>query len=552
MKTRSFVIILLSILVTVLAACAFPAAFGLGSSSDQGQSAAVATVSSSTLYADNSSVTSPTFTSSSANPPNIIFILTDDQDSDSIKYMPNLKSLLVEKGTSFSNYFVNVSLCCPSRTTTLRGQYATNTKIIGNQPPQGGFQQVFHDGLEKSTIATWLQQVGYRTMLAGKYLNGYPDKSDPMYIPPGWTEWYSAVKGNAYAEFNYTLNENGKQVKYGSEPEDYGTDVYAGRVIDFVERSSKEGEPFFVYFATYAPHGPATPAPRHSSLFPDALAPRTPSYNEADVSDKPAYIRNLPSLSAKAMTAIDADYRKRLQSLQAVDEAIKKIIDTLVATGQLENTFTFFASDNGFHLGNHRQKEGKLAPYEEEIRVPLIVRGPGVPEGRVLEHVVGNIDLAPTFAGLGMAGIPDFVDGRSLEPLLRSSAPAPDEWRQAYLIQGGQVMITASLLTSGLDGSPAIDVTDPLLLEPPDPDEISDSIAQKTGGVTPFVGIHTRQYVYVEYSSGERELYDLRADPYELQNLASTRADLVQQLSAHLAALSRCSGVTCRVADQGK
>src|SRR5262249_53392153 len=154
-------------------------------------------------------------------------------------YMPKLKALISDQGVTFPNYFVAMSLCCPSRATTLRGQYPHNTQILGNQLPTGGFQKFFQLGEEKSTVAVWLQDAGYRTMLAGKYLNGYPQQGNPMYIPPGWDEWDVAVKGNAYSEFNYTLNENGKQVAYGSKPEDYGTDVYVGKAVDFIQRSAK-------------------------------------------------------------------------------------------------------------------------------------------------------------------------------------------------------------------------------------------------------------------------------------------------------------------------
>ena len=493
----------------------------------------------------------PQTTSALATPrqqPNIIFVLADDLDADSIKYMPNLKALVADQGTTFSNSFFNISLCCPSRTTILRGQYATNTGIVGNTPPSGGFQKVYSDGLEKSTVAVWLQEAGYRTMLAGKYLNGYPDKSSPMYIPPGWDEWYSAVKGNAYSEFNYTLNENGKQVAYGAEPKDYGTDVYAGKVGDFIQRTGKESTPFFVYLSVYAPHSPATPAPRHANLFPNAQAPRTPNFNERDVSDKPAYIRNHALLKPKQIAQIDADYRKRLQSLQAVDEAIAKIVDTLKSTGQLDNTYLFFASDNGFHLGNHRMAQGKVAPYEEDIRVPLIARGPGVPAGRTLDHIVGNIDFAPTFAELGGATIPDFVDGRSLVPLLGSNPLPSDKWRQSYLIQNGMPKTTASLTTIGLDDEPPITVTDAALLEPLDGGDL-DPAQQAVGGIPPFFGIRTPDYVYVEYSTGERELYDLKNDPYQLQNLAATKPELLNQLAAQLAKLRKCSGAECRIAD---
>lgn len=485
--------------------------------------------------------------------PNIIFILTDDLDAASIPYMPKLKSLLTDQGTTFSNFFITMPLCCPSRATILRGQYGHNTQILGNQPPTGGFQKFNSLGEEKSTIAVWLQDAGYRTMLAGKYLNGFPDRSNLMYIPPGWTEWYSAVKGNAYGEYNYTLNENGKPVAYGSKPEDYGTDVYARKTVEFIQRSVKEGKPFFAYVAPYAPHGPATAAPRHEKMFADAQAPRTPNFNEEDVSDKPAHIRNRPPLTAREIARLDEEHRKRLRSLQAVDDMIESLVNTLGSVGQLDNTYIFFTSDNGFHLGNHRQVTGKIAPYEEELRVTLIVRGPGVPVGKTLEHLTGNIDLAPTWAELAGIKPPDFVDGRSLVPLLSpppSTGEAGRGWRQCLLIENGlydsQTQTRAARRATN---------TPPELLEPPDQDDqdhSATSTAQQARrlAIPAYRGLRTANYLYVEYSTGERELYDLQNDPYQLQNLA-TKVDtvLLAQLSARLTELNGCAATTCRVAE---
>lgn len=479
-----------------------------------------------------------------AERPNIIFILTDDLDAQSIAFMPKLKALLSDQGVSFSNFFVSFSLCCPSRATILRGQYAHNTQILGNTPPDGGFEKFHSLGEENSTIATWLQAAGYRTMYVGKYLNGYPRGVALTYVPPGWDEWYSAVRGNAYGEYNYVLNENGKLVTYGNKPEDYGTDVYASKSVDFIQRTVKENKPFFIHVSVYAPHSPATPAPRHENLFLDAQAPRTPNFNEEDVSDKPAYIRNRPSLTSKEIAQIDEQYRKRLQSLQAVDDAIEALINTLKAVGQLDNTYIFFASDNGFHLGNHRMAMGKSSPYEEDIHVPLIVRGPGVPAGRTLEHLAGNVDLAPTWAELAGAPAADFVDGRSLVPLFGDNPPSTDFWRQAFLLENGNVALRSEAELN----TPVTDVEDGLL-EPEDP--LQNEAQQRQGlGIPAYRGIRTKDYLYVEYVTGERELYDLNKDPYELQNLSAT-ADpaLLKQLSSWLAELRRCVAASCRAAE---
>jgi len=481
--------------------------------------------------------------------PNIIFILTDDLDSASIPFMPKLKALLTEQGTTFTNFFINMPLCCPSRTEILRGQYAHNTQILGNTPPSGGFQKFFQLDEEKSTIATWLQSAGYRTMLAGKYLNGFPDRSNLMYIPPGWTEWYSAMKGNAYGEYNYTLNENGKQVAYANKPEDYGTDVYAKKTTEFIERSVKEGKPFFAYVSVYAPHGPATPAPRHEKMFLDVTVPRPPNFNEDDVSDKPAHIRNRPKLTERQIARLTEDYRKRLQSLQGVDDMIESFVTTLKQTGQLDNTYIFFTSDNGFHLGNHRQLTGKVAPYEEEIRVTMIVRGPGVPAGKSLDQLTGNIDLAPTWAELAGAAAPDFVDGRSLASLWASNPPR--EWRQCFLVENG--MLTPQIQTRAARQTPN---TPPELLEPPDADDEDETGATSAPGqrvslgIPTYRGIRTTDFLYVEYVTGEKELYNVKADPYQLQNLAAkAEAALLAQLAARLKQMTTCAGANCRATE---
>ncbi len=460
--------------------------------------------------------------------------------------MPKLKSLVADQGVTFENFFVNVSLCCPSRATTLRGQYAQNTGVYGNSPPDGGHEKFVSAGDDKSTIAVWLQNAGYKTMLAGKYMNGYPSRDNPLYIPPGWSEWYSAVKGNAYGEYNYTLNENGKPVAYGNKPEDYGTDVYTRKATDFIARAAKEGKSFFIYLSVYAPHSPATPAPRHEKLFADAKAPRPPNYNEADVSDKPEYIRNEDPLTAREQSRIDADYRKRLQSLQAVDEGIESLVNALKLVGQLGNTYIFFGSDNGFHLGNHRLAQGKQAPYEEDIRVLLLGRGPGVPLGKTIDnYLAGNVDYAVTWADIASVKPPDFVDGRSLAPLWSANPPRADEWRQAYLIMHG---------TPNAPTRPQPRVTPTQMSEVDEPDdyerEQQSASAPAKKGMPAFAGLRTTDYTYVEYVTGEKELYDLKNDPYQLQNLAS-KADttLLKQLSARLAELRKCAAATCRTVE---
>lgn len=466
--------------------------------------------------------------------PNIVMILTDDQDvqSGTLAYMPHLQELLAARGMSFPNNYVPLSLCCPSRTTILRGQYPHNTGVLTNALPNGGFEKAYNENVEASTVATLLHGAGYRTVLFGKYLNGYPDSASSTYIPPGWDEWYSPVAGDPYGEFNYTLNENTLPVTYGGAPADYGTDVYLGKAVDFIQRAaSTPSQPIFMYFAVYAPHAPYTPAPRHASLFPGVTAPHFPSFNEPDVSDKPAYIATKPPLTAADITGIDSDYRMRLQSLQAVDEAIATLVSTLSSTDRLANTYIVFVADNGYHMGEHRLLPGKYTPYETDLHVPLVIRGPGVPAGVARSEYTSNIDLAETFADLAGVAPLSFSDGRSLKPLL--TGPSPSAWRQAFFLEEF--------------GTGEFDPPDVLAGTPREPLDKQDLAT--TVPIPSYYGFQAPGYKYVEYKSNEKELY-VASDPYELTNVAGKVAPSIgAALSAYLNTFDGCAADACRAAE---
>ena len=475
--------------------------------------------------------------------PNIVMILTDDQDVElgSVDYMPNVKKLLEAQGVSFTNMLVPLSLCCPSRTTILRGQYPHNTGVLTNNLPDGGFEKAFAKGLESTTMATLLHDAGYRTVLLGKYLNGYPDTAPAFYIPPGWDEWYSPYAGNPYSEYNYTLNENGTLKTYGATAADYLTDVIHAKAVDFIKRVPSS-QPLFVYFATYAPHSPYTPAPRHATLFPNIKAPRPPSFNEADTTDKPDYIKTRPLLTQTQIDNIDEAYRNRLRALQAVDEAIGDLIATLSATGRLSNTYIVFTADNGYHMGEHRLLPGKYTPYETDLHVPLVIRGPGVVPGAIRTQFVANLDLAPSFADFAGAAPYPFFDGRSVKPLL--GATPPSAWRKAFLLeefnQGQEVIIDPDEKTN-----PASKTN---IREPLDPQEIAEPVIPP---IPTYYGFQTPDYKYVEYLTltgdiKEKELY-VSWDPYERQNIAPrVNQNFSDALEAYVLALSTCKTDTCR------
>lgn len=465
--------------------------------------------------------------------PNIILILTDDLDRklNSIDYMPNLQKLMVQQGFSFKDFFITTPTCCPSRTTILRGQYTHNHEIFTSSAVNG-FQRFYLLNYDSSTLATWLQAAGYETIFLGKYLNGYPIRLDREYVPQGWDEWFSPGRGKPYTGFKYTLNANGTLITYANQPEHYLLDVLSIQMDGFLRAPERVDAPFFMFFAPYQPHEPATPAPRHENLFSDLQAPRTESFNEADVLDKPDGVRYQPQLTAEQINDLDDLYRNRLRSLQSVDEMIAKMFAALEETGQLDNTYIIFTSDNGYHLGQHRLFAGKSTPYEEDINVPFVIFGPDIPANTVSEgYLAGNVDVAPTITELAGVIPPAMLEGRSLLPLFRVNPPAPEDWRQAYLLEYYK---SSSEQEESADADGA--------LEPADPDAtlaISPTLA--------YHGLRTNQYTYVEYANGFVELYDMSLDPDQLENIASTAdPQLIAALSAWLKDLYACKLDSCR------
>jgi N-acetylglucosamine-6-sulfatase len=420
--------------------------------------------------------------------PNIVLILTDDQRYDELS-MPNVRSALMQKGVTFSNGFVVNPLCCPSRATILTGKYSHGTDIYSNIPPHGGFATFTNNGEDSSTIATWLDDAGYYTGFFGKYLNGYSVKKIG-YVPPGWNQWGAlALTGSEGGEhvggyYNYAMSVNGTEQDYGSAPSDYSTTVLGNDAVSFVQNAPTD-RPFFLYFAPRAPHGPATPPNRYKSAFPNLEPLRPPNYNEADVSDKPAYIQALKPLDPTQQATQDALRLHQYQSLLRVDDYVGSIVGALRKTGRLTDTLIVFASDNGLTFAEHRWP-GKLVPYEESIRVPIIARydALGGSAGRVDKHLVLNLDFAPTIAAAGGVSAPG-AEGVSFLPLLQNH---PAGWRTNFLIEHAEY---------------------------------------KGFQVPDYCAVRNQRYIYVKYGTGEEELYDLTADPYELQNLASdpTMAD---------------------------
>jgi N-acetylglucosamine-6-sulfatase len=440
--------------------------------------------------------------------PNILVLMTDDQTVESLRVMSNVNSLLARQGVTFANSFASYPLCCPSRATYITGQYGHNHTIMGNTPPAGGYDKLAPT--HANSLPAWLQRAGYRTVHLGKYLNGY-GRARPLEVPAGWSEWYGSTDPSTYRFYNYTLNENGRLVTYGTGAANYQADVYNRKAVELVRRLAPAPQPFFLSVAFLAPHsgaprdpddlgaiGSPSPAPRHRNAFANQPLPAPPSLNEADVSDKPAAIRNRRVIPPAQLNAIRENYQQRLESLLSVDEAVRDILSALEATGELSRTLVIFTADNGFFHGEHRVPAGKVLVYEPSVRVPLIVRGPGVPRGVQRSNLVANVDLAATILDAAGGRADRRLDGRSLLPFARDP-----------------------LVRSGRD----------ILLETPT-----------------YSAIRTPNHVFVQHSTGEQELYDLAADPHQLQSLhADARfAALKNDLAARLARLRTCTGDACR------
>jgi len=444
--------------------------------------------------------------------PNIVFVLTDDLSTDLVQYMPHLQAL-ARRGTSFSNYFVVDSLCCPSRASILTGQYPHNTRVFYNAGPEGGWNQFQRVGDGRKVYGLALQAAGYRTGIMGKYLNHYPPTDAP---PKGWNEW-DVTGGQGYDEFNYDLNINGAVRHFGHQPADYLTDVLSGGAQRFIGAARASGRPFALEVATYAPHAPYVPAPADRGTFSGLSAPRGAEWDRLPTA-APRWLAGYPRLAPGIIARIDRLYRRRVEAVQAVDRMIGALQTDLARQGLLDHTYFVFSSDNGYHMGQRRMRPGKQTAYDTDVRVPLIVAGPGVPANRIDPTVLSSIDLTPTFEQIAGARSRAVLDGRSMLSIWHGR-PAPAGWPPGVLIEHRE---------SNLPGDP-------------------DQQSRNSGLAPSYEAVRTRDFLYVEYVTGDREYYDVRRDPNELDNLAG-QLSLGRRAALHdyLDGLAGCRGATCR------
>ncbi len=386
--------------------------------------------------------------------PNFLIIVTDDQRFDTTEYMPQTQELIFNQGVTFSNAYATTPLCGPSRSSMLTGMYAHHTEVRTND-----------DKLTKPTFVEDLQASGYRTGLVGKYLNTWKGE-----VRPEFDYWVSFFKGEVRYE-DPPLNVNGKWSKQTG----YITDLLGAYSVEFIQQSAQDDQPFLLIFAPNAPHEPSTPHPDDLGRYSDLEPNRPPSFNEADPSDKPSWFANRPLLEEQAIQNLDSFRRDQILTLVSLDRAIAKVVESLAATGELENTVIIFLSDNGKMWGEHRM-DSKNSLYQEAVRIPFAMRYPAlIPQPYTEERVIGNIDIAPTLYDLAGLTTPANIDGLSLVGLFET----PASWRDGILVEGW----------------------------PP-------------RGI--YAGFHTSRYLYAETLNDRPEFYDLQNDPYQLENLAES------------------------------
>jgi N-acetylglucosamine-6-sulfatase len=486
---------------------------------------------------------------------NVVFILTDDMTSSELAGMPNVQSLIGAEGTTFNEAYVSFPLCCPSRATMLSGQYMHNHGVHGNFPPNGSwFKWRSH---ESNDLPVWLQQDGYYNVHIGKYMNGYSLVDGTLPVPDGWSEWYGKVSEDAlYFDYNI-VEKTGPSATpritfYGDQPDDYQTDVFGDRAVDFVNDSAVSRQPFWLNLWFNSPHGPFDPAPRDLYRLAGSPQPKLPGFNEKDIRDKPKWLqRQLKRrLTKKQIKVIDSERRRQQEQLISVDQSVGELIQALKTKGILDDTYVIFASDNGFFRGEHRIASGKYLPYDPASRVPLLIRGPGIPHGGVSNELVWNGDIAQTIDQIASGSINTSVDGRSLlpyaeNPALRSTRPILLEadtgpgGTTGESAQASAAMARAARVH--VAGRRGVDNLDQ------EPDAIK-SAANNISTAPGYRSIRTDRYEYTIYSNGQSELYDMKRDPAQLQSLAKDpRYRFVRKfLYDHLAVLSTCAGEACR------
>jgi arylsulfatase A-like enzyme len=488
--------------------------------------------------------------------PNVVFILTDDMPTSELAGMPNVQSLIAAQGTTFNEAYVSFPLCCPSRATMMSGLYMHNHGVRGNFPPQGSWLKF--RPRESNDLPVWLQADGYYNVHIGKYMNGYAEQDGTLPVPTGWNEWYGKVAEDALY-FDYQLIEKTGPgaaphiTFYGNQPSDYQTDTFTDRAVNFVnDLDPSTQEPFWLNLWFNSPHGPFDPAPRDLFRLAGTPLPKLPGVNEKDISDKPKWLRRQvrKQLTKKQLKLIDNERRRQQEQLLSVDQAVGELFEALQSRGILDNTYVIFASDNGFFRGEHRIASGKYLPYDPSSRVPLLIRGPGIPHGGVSNELVWNGDIAQTIDQIASGSENPAADGRSLlayaeNPTRRSTRPILLEGDTG---PGGTGAESAQARTARAREA-RVGVAGKRGVRNLEQERDAIKSANNTNAAPAYRSIRTDRYEYTVYANGQTELYDMKRDPEQLNSLAlDPRYRYVRKwLFDQLAVLSACAGASCRV-----
>jgi N-acetylglucosamine-6-sulfatase len=498
--------------------------------------------------------------------PNILVVMTDDMAKADLKFMPKTERLLGDKGTTFADAVDSFPLCCPARATFITGQYAHNHGVEGNFAPFGWYGMKHRN----NTLPAWLDDSGYDTAMIGKWLNGYGALDAHGEVPKGFDTWRGLLDVSAYDYFNYVMNRDGKLKSWGDakfarklvkfahmevddEPDsiatiyqnlakyfgpspytywgeertkDYSPDVTGQVTQRLVRRERNSKKPFFIWWSPAAPHredvsttlmgrpgADPRPAPRYADETADLNLPQPPSFNDEGTGDIPANMDKATEMTGSTIAQLQLDYQGRAGSLMAVDDHVAKLVKTLRETDQLKNTVIVFVSDNGWLQGEHRVPGDKYLPYEESLRVPLIVRGPGVPKNETVHGQISNIDFAPTLVDFANATAGRTMDGESLIPTIKDPSRRPD---RALGIEALSPLFLGAIPVNGWD--------------------------------RPYTGVRTDRYSYIVYEeTGDTQLFDRKQDPYELHNLHGDPdyASVEAQLDRKMKKLAVCAGRSC-------
>jgi len=476
--------------------------------------------------------TSAQDSSTAADGPNVVVVMTDDERFDDMATMPRTRRFVGEAGVTFTRYYASYPVCCPARATFFTGQYAQNHGVRCLYPSCGGGYGRLN---QRNYLPVWLQDAGYATGHIGKFLNGY-GKERPPDKPRGWTDWQGLIDMSTYRMWGYSFFENDHRVTYGRvlsrDPRLYQTDVVTNKAVRFIDERASRDRPFFLSVAYLAPHHESgatqrrtgqlvRAAPRHRGRYAHTPLPQPPNYDEADVSDKPSWLgRYNRRLTGRRQAAIVKRFHERWESLLAVDEGVEKIVAELRRTGELDDTYVIFTSDNGYMQGEHRVREGKMLPYDASTHLPLLIRGPGLGGGRHTKAVVGDVDLAATIVDVTGARPGHALDGRSVIPYARNT----------HLRN-----LRPFLHTTAGQGSHGRTNT-------------REGGARGTETRVPaWSAVRTTRWLYVQYKGRGSELYDLKRDPWEMNSLALDPRYRQQRntLRRILGDLRKCRGRSC-------